>query len=394
MVRKDTALWLLLLIALLIRLGWTLSRPVDAAAIDALPDQREYLSLGQDLLAGHGLQFFDPRFAQTVYAYRMPGYPLFVAACGAYLRTIRAVQAVLDVSTVLAIYLIASELKCNWAVAFIAALLVTCNPFLIYFTGLILSETLFTALLVWGMWLLLRWRWAGLLLLAASVYVRPEALPLPILLAVMAGVVKGETTGAIAFRGAAALALTVMVLVPWAYRNSRTAVLGKWVWTTTNDGITSYDGWNSAANGASNQSFLDQMPQLRQMNEIERSRHLASLAGQFICRHPGRAVELAVVKIARTWSPMPLSGQFGSPVYRTVALFYFVPFDLLLLAGLINGSLPRAAKVFVLIPAIYLTAAHAASVGSLRYLVPAFAPMAILAAVYPACFLRRPGRVG
>jgi 4-amino-4-deoxy-L-arabinose transferase-like glycosyltransferase len=394
-VRKDTPLWILLLIALLIRLGWALSRPVDAAAVDALPDQREYLSLGQNLLAGRGLQFFDRRFGQSVYAYRMPGYPLFVAACGADLRMIRAVQAVLDVATILAVYLLASQLKCDGWVAFIAALLVAFNPFLIYFTGLILSETLFTALLVWGMWLLLRSRWAGLLLLVASVYVRPEALPLPVFIVVTAGVMEGEAARSLAFRAAAAVALTAVALIPWACRNSRADVLGKMVWTTTNDGITSYDGWNSAANGASNQAFLSQMPQLRQMNEIERSHYLGSLAGQFICAHPGRAVELAVVKIARTWSPAPLSEQFGSPVYRTVALLYFVPFDLLLLAGLIKGSLPRAAKVFLLIPAIYLTAAHAASVGSLRYLVPAFAPMAILAAVsYPACFLRRPGRVG
>jgi hypothetical protein len=37
-------------------------------------------------------------------------------------------------------------------------------------------------------------------------------------------------------------------------------------------------------------------------------------------------------------------------------------------------------KIFLMLPAIYLTVVHAMSVGSLRYRMPAEAPMAVLAA--------------
>ena len=86
-------LWVLLLVALVLRLGWGLTRPTTDAEIAALPDQREYLDLGRNLLHNGTLSFHDPRFDQTVYAYRTPGYPAFVALCGGSPRAARAAQA-------------------------------------------------------------------------------------------------------------------------------------------------------------------------------------------------------------------------------------------------------------------------------------------------------------
>ena len=147
----------LLLAALVIRIGWGLTQPTDPAAIEKLPDQREYLQLADHLLDGTGLHFFDPRFNGEVYAYRTPGYPLFLAACGGSIRLARLAQAAIDTSTVLAIYLLARR----WfphGPSLMAAAIVAFNPFLIYFSGLVLSETLFTSLLAWGMLLLPRRR--------------------------------------------------------------------------------------------------------------------------------------------------------------------------------------------------------------------------------------------
>ena len=61
-----------------------------------------------------------------------------------------------------------------------------------------------------------------------------------------------------------------------------------------------------------------------------------------------------------------------------MAALYSVPFDLLVIWGLWRGSLPRAAKVFLILPALYFTLVHACSVGSLRYRIPAEVPMAVL----------------
>src|SRR5438045_5856980 len=98
--RWRTALVALLVAALALRLGWALSRPNDDAFIRALPDQREYLELGRNLLAGRGLVFHDERLDADVFAFRTPGYPLLIAACGGNVRIVRAAQAFLDTSTV------------------------------------------------------------------------------------------------------------------------------------------------------------------------------------------------------------------------------------------------------------------------------------------------------
>jgi len=60
---------------------------------------------------------------------------------------------------------------------------------------------------------------------------------------------------------------------------------------------------------------------------------------------------------------------------------YSLPFDALVILGLCYGPTSRAVKVFLVLPAIYITVVHAMSVGSLRYRLPAEPPMAILAAL-------------
>ena len=399
-----TKLAAVLLVALVVRLGWALAQPADDASIDRLPDQREYLLLAQNLLHGRGLSFFDPRFRDEVYAFRTPGYPLLIAACGANVRAVRAVQAFIDTSTVLAVYLLARRWLAGGPSLFAAAI-VAANPFLIYFTGLLLTETLFTALLAWGMVLLLgpgdlspeddrtSWTQTGLwlsggLLLGLSILVRQSAIGLPVALGVAAAFVNRQKGGPYHRRwplpvGSTMLLITGCVLLPWAYRNHR--VLGAWVWTSTNGGITLYDGFNPDATGASDQSFVRMMPELRAMDELGRSRHLARLAKEEIRRQPLRAARLAAAKAARTWSPVPLSDEYGSWKYRAVGLLYSLPLDVLVLIGLFRRSpggrpLSRPAKAFLLLPAIYFTAMHMASVGSLRYRIPAEPPMAVVAA--------------
>lgn len=419
---RPTRLWLALILAaaFAVRLAWAVVQPLTDEAIDRLPDQAEYLALGRNLLHGQGLKFFDPRFAEDVWAFRTPGYPLLIAACGGNVRAVRVAQAFIDTSTVLAIYLLARRWLGRRS-SVVAAAVVAVNPFLVYFTGLILTETLFTAMLAWGMVLVLRRQdgetgrvtpvgWGatlvwllGALLLVLSILVRQSAIALPLVLAVAAALVN-RRHGAPYHRrwplpvGATVVLLTVLVLLPWAWRNYR--ILGQWVWTTTNGGITLYDGLNPDATGASDQSFVRSLPQLRAMGEVGRSEYLSDQAKQFARQQKRRVVELAVAKAARTWSPVPLSQEYGDWKYRTVGLLYTMPLYLAVLLGLLRGggsgtALPRAAKVYLLLPAIYFTAVHMLSVGSLRYRVPAEPPMAVIAAsvaALPAVSWKRSGR--
>jgi 4-amino-4-deoxy-L-arabinose transferase-like glycosyltransferase len=383
---------LLLAIALVVRVTWGWLQPVDREAIRTLPDQLEYLQLGENVLENGRLSFADARFHQEVYAFRMPAYPALIAICGANLRAIRLTQAALDGSCVLAAYLLARRWLDHRRSLF-AAFLVAFNPFLIYFSGLILSETLFTAALAWGMALLFAWgpdrrgyalrRWAGRILLVLSIFVRPSALALPLVLGIAEVFVNRREREAYHSRwtlpvGATMVLLTLAALFPWAARNK--AVAGAWIFTTTNSGFTAYDGLNPDADGSSNQSFIDALPQLKSMTEVQRSQYLSNRARDFATSNPRRVAQLAGIKIARFWSPIPLSSEYRQMRYVLVGALYSIPLDVLVVLGLIYGRLPRAAKTTLMIPAAYFTLAHALTIGSLRYRVPVEVPMAIIAA--------------
>ena len=226
--RVPRAAWIaVFVIALLLRLGWCLSRSTESNAIESLPDQREYLELGRNLLHHGTLAFVDPRFDQTVYAFRMPGYPLLIAACGGNVRAVRVTQAVLDTATVAAAALVALYIWGSQVPAFAAAVLVTLNPFLIYFSGLILSDTLYAALFVWALLLLQRRQsLAGSFLLVLGVLVRPSGLLLAIALPGLAALVLDRSAWQAIWATFIAAALLAVTLAPWAYRNHR--VLNAW----------------------------------------------------------------------------------------------------------------------------------------------------------------------
>lgn len=402
----DGRLVVILMVAAALRLAWVAQLPADDSSLSRLPDQREYLELGANLGDGRGLFFVDPRFADTVYAYRTPGYPLLVALCGAEVRLIRVVQALIDTSSVLAVFLLARRWLSR-GLALFCAVLIAVNPFLIYFCGLILTESLFASMLAWGMVLLVmrrradlrmppRWGLAwgfGAVLLAASVLVRPSAIALPLLLGVTAAFVNRDYRLPYDWRwsppvATLCLAVTVLALLPWAWRNSR--VVGAWLWSTTNTGITLYDGLNPDATGASDQRFVRSMPQLRSMNETQRSEYLGDLAWRFVRRQPLRAVELAGMKIARLWSPIPLSSDYGTDRRLVaIALAYMVPLYALIVLGLWLAPASRSIKMYLLAPAIYFTIAHAITIGSLRYRVPSDLPMAVIAGLGAGALLAR-----
>jgi hypothetical protein len=375
---------ILLVIALVLRLGWSLTRPADRASLAALPDQVEYVKLADSIRAGQGLQFVDERFASqgSVRAFRMPGYPAFLVLLNANPVAVRVVQALIDVSTVLAAALLARRLI-GAGPAVVAAALVAFDPLGIYFQSLLLTETLSSALLMWGMLLLVprgerpsrfAW-WAGVFLLLIAIYARPSMLPFAWVLGV-ASVFAFSLRVRLPVAFGLAM-LTVIALLPWAIRNR--AVLGEWVWTTTNDGFTLYDGLNPDATGASDQRWAQSMPLLQRMSETERSRHLASMARSYATEHPSRAAELALAKLARLWSPVPLSQEYGR--YAVVAAVHAVPlFVLAVIALLPGGVLPGRVKLFLIAPALLITLMHAVSVGSIRYRFPLDAPLSVLAA--------------
>ena len=369
----------ILILALAVRLAWAVIQPRSAAAIDRLPDQREYLTLADHLRHDGALRLYDARFGQTVVAYRLPGYPVFLAACGCSVPFVRVTQAGIDTSTVLAVFLLARRLSGSVPGSLVAAAAVAIDPLFVYFSGLILTETLFAAALAWGTVAACRRAVpAAAVLFAVALYLRPTALVLGP--AVVCFATNCDRPRAYHWRASLLVLSGLMVaLLPWAARNR--ARLGVPIWTTTNDGITLYDGFHDGATGGSDQRFVAGLPGLRSMTEVERSRDLSGRAWRWALGRPRALPELVLRKVGRGWSPVPLSQDFGTPWYRWVGGGYAVPFDVLCVLGLASGRLGGRAKLLLLTPAVVLTAVQAVTVGSIRYRMPAEAELAVLAGV-------------
>lgn len=396
--RDRFAFYALLLILLLgagLRVGFSLWRGADEASLQALPDQREYLECAREFGRGGEMRYFDARFGQWIYAARPPGYPMFIWLCGTSVRTVQLAQAGLDALTALAAFLLVKRLGLGrWSL--LAAAGVSLNPLLIYFSSLLLTETLYTTLLTWAMVLLVGRQWlGGSLLLSLGVLVKTSGMPLALVLPLAAAATAGLGARRALAIGAVGVVVLVLTLWPWAERNRQ--VLGERVWLSSNGGITLYDGVHPQATGASDQRFTEALPEVASLGELERDRWFKRAAREAMAQDPMRMLKLAVVKAARTWSPVPLSESFGRRLYVVIGLVWSAPVFLLALAGAVvtlrqGGLVPRGQILLLLLPMLLLTLMHALSVGSLRYRMPVEPLLAVLAAAGVAVLLTRTRR--
>ena len=259
------ATYVILAVAFCVRLGLVLSRPKKIE----FPDGYRYGSIADDLLAGRGLKrdrayafvWLDaPEHRGTGYvAHLQPGYPVFLAG----LRlvglgspaAVRLVQVVLGTLTVWSVMILARKTfdeRCALAAGAVAA----CEPFLIFFTGLVLTETLGTFLLVGALVFLVQGRRVGeeaprrAYLHAAAwgaisglgVYVRSMFLlfaPLVALFDVIAAG-RGKRRARLVWHAVALLAFAA-ALAPWTIRNA--VKLGAFVPASTRGGISVFAGF-------------------------------------------------------------------------------------------------------------------------------------------------------
>ena len=114
---------------------------------------------------------------------------------------------------------------------------------------------------------------------------------------------------------------------------------------------------------------------------MDRSRFFSDQARDWIGKNLSDIPSLSVKKILRGWSPVPLSAEFGRPMYRWISAAYAVPFDLLCLLGLFSRRIGRREKFLIVAPALIVTLAQVMSVGSIRYRMPAEAMLAILVGI-------------
>jgi 4-amino-4-deoxy-L-arabinose transferase-like glycosyltransferase len=298
-------LGLILLMALVLRLGLALVRPEeDEAADEGHWDRMARVFAKQGLLAAE---------AGT---YRPPLYPLMLAAvyrvCGTGAWPVRVVQAGLGVLTCLLIYDLGRRLGTS-RTGLLAATLAAGYPLLVFFAGVRLAEGLIVLLAM--VVLLQDTRFAtrpsmgNAVLLGAALGL--AGLAKPVLLAwgplLVAGWWRHPDLARRVWLGRAAVAAVgaVLVLAPWTLRN--VVVTGHLVPVSTNAGINLLIGHQPTANGAYQdtvdyQGLYDRLVE-PEVDPVRRDQLAVRRVIGSIARDPGRAVLLGMRKLTLLWSP-------------------------------------------------------------------------------------------
>lgn len=399
-------LLVLFLLAGALRVGWvTIKYSGEESSQLSYPDEEAYCLSARSLAEGRGM--VDEFGYRATY---MPGYPAFLALFVSwphFLLRARIVQALLGALAAPATYLLAKRWGCLLEsrdatfsyphVALFAGLAVAFDPFLIFFSGLLLTETLFTTALVmaWIFVLPLSGSLATVgyrqaipagVMLWICIMLRPSAVILIILVPVAIVICRRFDRSAMA-AGALIIVIVAAGLLPWALRNR--TVIGEWCWLTTRGGISLYDGWHEGATGASDLAHTKVMSEVSGLGEREWDDYFSRLAWTAARQDPLRVLRLAGCKFLRMWNFIPNVGAYrsGWPVVLS-AIWMFV----ILISAAVGLWWHRYAVrwwVMLLLPAAGFTMLHTVFVASIRYRVPVMPMIMVLSATGMVILLKR-----
>ena len=251
-------------------------------------------------------------------AYRLPGYPFFLAVMMLVSRSLawlELVNVLLSTALVVLVYFLAKNVTANKAVALISALLVALNPTFVFFAPILASEHLFGILFYSGCLILLTrqfqapWReiLAGFLF-GLSVLTRGEGwFYLPVMFIILVAYAPGKRFPIRRFLvfGAASLS----VVFPWFLRNYW--VIGPGAGLSTSGGVMFY-----YAHHDRQQEWESLQSQVFEgLDAIERSRRGYQLGFEYI-RQAGLKENAVGVAI----STAKLYAPHGYPVLWSVYL--------------------------------------------------------------------------
>ncbi len=398
--RSTRGLWLILLLAIVLRLGlagWWQWRHGETFVFG---DSQSYWTLGQSLAAGEPYRFG----ASAIF--RTPGYPallapiFWLAGPTASVFWGRAENALWGTVAVAAVAWLGRRLG-GPKVGLWAAAAAALYPEAIASSVLVLSDTPFAALMVvqLALWVVAwqtpqKWPACGWALLAGAVagaasLVRPSWLLFTPFALFVSLAFEAERRRQAAL-GTLLLVGLLVVMLPWWIRNA--AITGHFVPTSLQVGASLYDGLNPQATGASQMRLVDEyvqslretgpssVPAVPAEGEYELDQRLRRAAVDWAAGHPGQVLQLAVVKLGRMWNLWPNEPAFAAWPVRVAVVFTFAPIALLGIMALARTTARGWPYRLCWLPALYLSGIHMLFVGSLRYRMPAMLPWMVLAA--------------
>ncbi len=361
--------------AFALRIAWGIS--LDRHEL-YFPDSRQWNGIALNILEGNGM-ILD----EGAKALRPPAYSLFLSLVYAVfgrenLLAVRIVQAFLSAATCLIVYLLGKRLF-GTAAAKIALAACAIYPFFIYYSGAVLTETLFIFLLSLIMLSLSgkRFAWAGFVF-GLGILCRSELIVF--LIVSLAGMFIVMPAKDAIRRSLVTAAIALAVLAPWMIRNYR--VFGEFVPLTTMSGYTFYEG-NNPHNPTGGPGGALPFPDTRGMGETEKDRFLRHEAIAAIRANPGRMPALWWSKFKRLWN---VRLNTDNPAYASrltvlASVISFAPVLALFLLGLVLSWPLRRELIYIYLLVLHTTAANLAFVSSLRYRLP-LEPFMIIVASY------------
>lgn len=341
-------------------------------------DEHEYWKMVDNFISGKGLMV-----AETLKAYRPPLYPLFLAVAvkiGAGILGIRIVQALIGALTCIFIYILSKKIF-NEKVAIFSGFISAVYPFFIFYTGFLLTETLFIFLVVMSVLTIVNLSQKdtssnyGLLAGIVNGFAglcRPTMelfFPFCLIFVLFSKDMLNLKIKKIVY---ACLGF-ILVLTPWIIRNY--VAIGKFVPGTTMGGAVFWEGNNPYSEGGPCRYFPEG---IWQIEETSRDRIFYRLTVECIKKDPVRFVKLLGKKFLRFWNIVPNAADYRGNLYRLISVFSFgilLPF---FIVGILTSRHNRHA-MFLLWIIIFFTVFHMIFLASIRYRV-AIEPFVIMLA--------------
>lgn len=376
---RRVLLLTVLAVSLIVRLGMVarIGEPQNVPRSLAESDAPTYYELADNLLSGTGYRYSADGLPT---ARRTPGYPLFLASVfkvfGRDFRAVRVAQCILDAVSTYLVFAICMLLFGNFMAGILAALAYAMYPPAVLGATYILSETLYTFLMLLFVFTCLqamRSRRYALfavsgIFLGLSALTRPGSLPLPFVLLAIAVIWKRDM-----YKGFLILAVAFsLTMLPWGLRNKRD--MGKFIPTSTLVGGNLYKGNHLPTQGAyfmSTDSLLtdDIKIEVAGATEVERDSILQAEAIKMIRSQKAETAVLAIKKIPRLWFNLGY-GRKASGKSLAIAGLHAV-FLLLGIYGLARA--PAAARYLNMVPVttiVLSTVLYLAVAAEVRFVFP------------------------
>lgn len=381
------AIWIIFSGALLIRLAAvamsSLYPPVQRLVLWG--DAGVYAQLAQNLLLDGTFHFSGG----SATAFRMPGYPFFLALTFATLQTPIVAQLIHVAADLLVMFCtlrMAEYLFKSSLVSLLAIVILALHPILILSNVTLYAESLGLLSTTLALLVLLRSEnrlssgWLAGIALSVGIYMKTNLLLVAMFMVFVAGCKWFSLQGIRGFVKAVFPPMLVIVLamLPWVWRNW--VVMDAFIPTTTSNGVNMYRGNNPLADGgaASDQPYV-----LPGMSEVESSAEFSRQAWEWIRANPGTFIRLLPAKAWHFVWPLALSasGTIQANALLTGVLFLItLVFYLLAAAG--TWVCFRQSLVWevllILSPFIALLGLSLLSYGGIRFSLPALPGLAIL----------------